>query len=94
MVCFKNNFNKKISKIYLTASGGSLLNIKISKFNKLGINEILKHLIGTWEKITVDSSTLMNKVFEVIEAKIYLILNISSLNNCASTINYSCYYSI
>ena len=66
----KNNFNKKISKIYLTASGGSLLNIKISKFNKLGINEILKH--PNWnmgKKITVDSSTLMNKVFEVIEAK-------------------------
>ena len=66
----KNNQNKNISKIYLTASGGSLLNIKKNKFNKLKISDILKH--PNWnmgKKITIDSSTLMNKVFEVIEAK-------------------------
>ena len=66
----KNNQNKNISKIYLTASGGSLLNIKKNKFDKLKISDILKH--PNWnmgKKITIDSSTLMNKVFEVIEAK-------------------------
>ena len=66
-----NNINKKkIEKIYLTASGGSLLNIPKFKFNNLKINQILKH--PNWnmgEKITIDSSTLMNKVFEIIEAK-------------------------
>ena len=66
----KNNQKKNISKIYLTASGGSLLNIKKNKFDKLKISDILKH--PNWNmgnKITIDSSTLMNKVFEVIEAK-------------------------
>ena len=66
----KNNQNKNISKIYLTASGGSLLNIRKNKFDKLKIGDILKH--PNWnmgKKITIDSSTLMNKVFEVIEAK-------------------------
>ena len=66
----RNNSNKNIDKIYLTASGGSLLNIKKSQFNKLKLNDILKH--PNWnmgKKITIDSSTLMNKVFEVIEAK-------------------------
>lgn len=66
----RNNLNKNIDKIYLTASGGSLLNIKKNQFNKLQINDILKH--PNWnmgKKITIDSSTLMNKVFEVIEAK-------------------------
>ena len=65
----RNNLNKNIDKIYLTASGGSLLNVK-EQFNKLKINDILKH--PNWnmgKKITIDSSTLMNKVFEVIEAK-------------------------
>ena len=66
----RNNLNKNIDKIFLTASGGSLLNVKKNQFNKLKINDILKH--PNWnmgKKITIDSSTLMNKVFEVIEAK-------------------------
>ena len=66
----KNHPNKVIDKIFLTASGGSLLNIPISKFNSLKLNKILKH--PNWnmgKKITIDSSTLMNKVFEIIEAK-------------------------
>ena len=61
---------KNIKKIYLTASGGPLLNITKKKFKKIKINKILKH--PNWKmgkKITVDSSTMMNKVFEVIEAK-------------------------
>jgi len=66
----KNNHIKNIDQIYLTASGGSLLNVNKKKFNKLKINDVLKH--PNWnmgKKITIDSSTLMNKVFEVVEAK-------------------------
>lgn len=61
---------KKIEKIYLTASGGPLLKIPNSQFNKLKIKEVLKH--PNWKmgkKISVDSSTMINKVFEIIEAR-------------------------
>ena len=54
--------NNIINKIYLTASGGSLLNIS-KKIIKLSLKRILKH--PNWSmgnKITIDSSTLMNKV--------------------------------
>ncbi len=77
----RNNLNKNIHKIYLTASGGSLLNVKKSQFNKLKINDILKH--PNWnmgKKITIDSSTLMNKVFEVIEAKNIFNLDYKKIN--------------
>ena len=66
----KNNKDYNINKIYLTASGGPLLNTPLSKFNKLKITDVIKH--PNWKmgkKISVDSSTMMNKVFEVIEAK-------------------------
>ncbi len=66
----KNNFEKNIDKIYVTASGGSLLNVPKKKFNKIQLKEILNH--PNWKmgrKITIDSSTMMNKVFEIIEAK-------------------------
>ena len=62
--------NNKIRKIYLTASGGPLLNIKKSFFDKIDMKTILKH--PTWKmgrKISVDSATMMNKCFEVMEAK-------------------------
>ena len=59
-----------INKVYLTASGGSLLNVPKKKYKKLKINQILDH--PNWKmgkKITIDSSNMMNKVFEIIEAK-------------------------
>ena len=66
-----NNINiKRIKKIYLTASGGPLLKFKKSSIHKVDIKTILKH--PTWKmgkKISVDSATMMNKCFEVIEAK-------------------------
>ena len=65
-----NKTNKNIDKIYLTASGGSLLKVPKKKYNSLKLEKILKH--PNWKmgkKITIDSSTLMNKVFEIIEAK-------------------------
>ena len=66
----KNISVESVEKIYLTASGGPLLNFPINKFKNLKIAQVLKH--PNWKmgkKITVDSSTLMNKVFEIIEAK-------------------------
>jgi len=63
-----DNFN--IERIYLTASGGPFVNLKLNKFNLISIKETLKH--PNWnmgKKISVDSATMMNKVFEIIEAK-------------------------
>ena len=66
-----NNSNKnEIEKIYITASGGPFINLPKSKFKKIKLSDALKH--PNWsmgKKITIDSATLMNKVFEVIEAK-------------------------
>ena len=66
----KSKKSNQVQKIYLTASGGPLLNVPFNKFKKIAINQVIKH--PNWnmgKKISVDSSTLMNKVFEVIEAK-------------------------
>ena len=60
----------QIKKIYLTASGGPFLDLKIKKLKKIKPQHALKH--PKWKmgkKITVDSATLMNKVFEYIEAQ-------------------------
>ena len=62
--------SKSIEKIYITASGGPFINLPIKNFDKIKISDALKH--PNWRmgnKITIDSATLMNKVFEVIEAK-------------------------
>ena len=60
----------EIEKIYITASGGPFINLPKSQFKKIKLKHALKH--PNWsmgKKITIDSATLMNKVFEVIEAK-------------------------
>ena len=59
-----------VEKIYITASGGPFINLPKRKFKKIKLSDALKHpnwIMG--KKITIDSATLMNKVFEVIEAK-------------------------
>ena len=59
-----------IEKIYITASGGPFRNLPKKQFKKIELKDALKH--PNWsmgKKITIDSATLMNKVFEVIEAK-------------------------
>ncbi len=66
----QNNKSINIEKLYLTASGGPLLNVSFSNFDKLTIEKIIKH--PNWKmgaKISVDSSTMVNKIFEIIEAK-------------------------
>ncbi len=67
---------KEINKIYITASGGPFLNFKLNNLKKVKPKHALKH--PKWKmgkKISIDSSTLMNKVLEVIEAQ--KIFNIS-----------------
>lgn len=59
-----------ISKIYLTASGGPFLDFTIKNLKKVKPKNALKH--PKWnmgKKITIDSSTLMNKIFELVEAQ-------------------------
>ena len=66
----QNSKTNDIEKIYITASGGPFLNLPKKSFSKITVRKALKH--PNWKmgkKITIDSATLMNKVFEVIEAK-------------------------
>ena len=59
-----------ISKITLTCSGGPFYKLSKSKFNNISLKQALKHPIWQMgQKITIDSSTLMNKALEIIEAK-------------------------
>ena len=65
------DINKElIEKIYLTASGGPFLNKPLNKLKNVNYKQAVKH--PNWKmgkKISVDSATMMNKVFEIIEAK-------------------------
>ena len=66
----QKNSNDLIDKVFITASGGPFLNSSFKKLKNIKKNEALKH--PNWKmgkKISIDSSTMMNKVFEVIEAK-------------------------
>lgn len=59
----------EINKLILTASGGSLRDKNRDELNSVTLAEVLKH--PNWQmgqKITVDSATMMNKGFEIIEA--------------------------
>ena len=65
----KNSKDSEISELIITASGGPFLNIPNEKLKYIKPHQAIKH--PNWKmgkKISVDSATLMNKVFEVIEA--------------------------
>ena len=75
-----NNLKKNIDKIYITASGGPFYNLPQNKFRKITIKDATKH--PNWKmgkKISVDSATMMNKVFELIEAKNIFKLSLQNL---------------
>ena len=75
-----NNKKNNFEKIYITASGGPFRKLSLKKFRFININEALKH--PNWsmgKKITIDSATMMNKVFEIIEAKKIFNLNYKQL---------------
>ena len=60
----------QIQKVFITASGGPFLKLSKNALKKVSPNDAIKH--PNWsmgKKISVDSATLMNKVFEVIEAQ-------------------------
>jgi 1-deoxy-D-xylulose-5-phosphate reductoisomerase len=71
------DFNKSnnVESIILTASGGPFRNYNLQKLKKATLKKALKH--PNWKmgnKITIDSATLMNKAFEIIEA--YYLFNL------------------
>jgi 1-deoxy-D-xylulose-5-phosphate reductoisomerase len=67
--CLRGGRMEEVERIWLTASGGPFLNTPRSQFNSITVEQALNH--PTWKmgkRITIDSATLMNKGFEVIEA--------------------------
>ena len=76
------NLNKSsIDKIYLTASGGPFIKTPLKKFDKITSEEAIKH--PNWKmgkKISIDSATMINKVYEVIEAKNIFNLPFNKIN--------------
>jgi 1-deoxy-D-xylulose-5-phosphate reductoisomerase len=67
--CLRGGRMDEVERIYLTASGGPFLYTPKSQFSAITVEQALNH--PTWkmgQRITIDSATLMNKGFEVIEA--------------------------
>ena len=67
--CLRNEPKRSVSRIILTASGGPFWRLSRAELKKVDLARTLNH--PTWnmgKKVTVDSATLMNKGFEVIEA--------------------------
>lgn len=78
--CLVGEEKEEIDKIILTASGGPFRNKKINQLKNISRKEALNH--PNWEmgeKITIDSSTLMNKGLEVIEAKFLFDVDIEKI---------------
>ena len=70
-----------IKRIYLTASGGPFRNYSKERLKYATVDEALNH--PNWKmgkKVTIDSATLMNKGFEVIEARWLFDLNIEQID--------------
>src|ERR1700756_3693627 len=67
--CLRGGRMEEVERIWLTASGGPFLHTPRSQFKSITVEQALNH--PTWKmgkRITIDSATLMNKGFEVIEA--------------------------
>jgi len=67
--CLRGGRMEEVARIWLTASGGPFLKTPESEFASITVQQALNH--PTWKmgkRITIDSATLMNKGFEVIEA--------------------------
>jgi len=68
--CLRAGENREVRRLVLTASGGPFRKTPVSQFKKITPKQALAH--PNWkmgQRITIDSATLMNKGFEVIEAK-------------------------
>jgi 1-deoxy-D-xylulose-5-phosphate reductoisomerase len=67
--CLRGGRMSEVERVWLTASGGPFLNTPKADFEAITVEQALNH--PTWKmgrRITIDSATLMNKGFEVIEA--------------------------
>lgn len=67
--CLMNGKREEVSRLILTASGGPFFGMDSEKLKNVTVEQALSH--PTWKmgkKITIDSATLMNKCFEMIEA--------------------------
>ena len=67
--CMRGGRRNEVHRVWLTASGGPFLHTPASEFANITVEQALNH--PTWKmgkRITIDSATLMNKGFEVIEA--------------------------
>jgi 1-deoxy-D-xylulose-5-phosphate reductoisomerase len=67
--CLRAGRMEEVERIWLTASGGPFLDTPLDDFGTITVDQALNH--PTWKmgrRITIDSATLMNKGFEVIEA--------------------------
>ena len=67
--CLQGSHDREVERLILTASGGPFFGKKAEEIENMGTEQALKH--PSWSmgaKITVDSSTMMNKGFEMIEA--------------------------
>jgi 1-deoxy-D-xylulose-5-phosphate reductoisomerase len=67
--CLRGGRMEEVRRIWLTASGGPFRDTPKSQFSSITVEQALNH--PTWrmgKRITIDSATLMNKGFEVIEA--------------------------
>ena len=74
-------YKSKIRNLTITASGGPFIDLDITDFKKIKSSDAIKH--PTWDmgkKISVDSSTMMNKGLEIIEAKVLFNLDVKNIN--------------
>ncbi len=77
----RTNLNNLIQNLYLTASGGPFKNTPLEKFKNINVDQATNH--PTWKmgkKISIDSATLVNKLFEVIEAQRLFNIDISKIS--------------
>ena len=66
----QNTKISSVSEIIITASGGPFLNTSMRQLSKIKLKEALNHPVWSMgKKISIDSATLMNKIFEIIEAQ-------------------------
>jgi len=71
---------KELDKVFITASGGALFDFSKNRLKKATVKDVLAH--PTWsmgKRITVDSATLVNKGFEVVEAHHFFGLDYSQI---------------
>jgi len=81
--------NGKFRKLYITASGGALRDLEIEKIKNATLEDVLAH--PNWSmgvKITIDSATMVNKLFELLEARwLFNTINIDAFIETKSIIH-------